>query len=290
MPTVLDLFAGSGGWSVACAARGLHDIGIDWDPGACATRRAAGFATINSNVAAIRPTDFTGIDGLVASPPCQPFSAAGRRQGMGDPRSRFVYQPMRFIRQLRPAWVAMEEVPAVLPVWQACAAELRDLGYATWTGVLSADAYGVAQTRRRAFLLASRRTRRIGPPPPTHTRYAHRGPRCVLPLRPWVSMADALGRGLSHRPAFTVTTAGNAWGGTHARSVLRHAGLSGRWVGQPGPLSAAEFGVLQSFPADFPWQGADSSVLTQIGNAVPPVLAAAVVSRVAVDRCVPHAA
>jgi DNA (cytosine-5)-methyltransferase 1 len=98
MPTVLDVFAGSGGWSWACARLGLHDIGIEGDPWACTTRHAAGFDTIDSDVAAIRPKNYAGITGLIASPPCQPFSAAGRRQGLGDPRGLLVYQPMRVIR------------------------------------------------------------------------------------------------------------------------------------------------------------------------------------------------
>jgi DNA (cytosine-5)-methyltransferase 1 len=186
MSTVLDLFAGPGGWSLACGRLGLRDIGIEWDPRACETRRAAGLTTVEVDVAAVDPQDYRDAEGIVASPPCQPFSAAGRRGGLDDPRGPLVYQPMRFARQMRPRWIALEEVPAVLPIWESFAFELRRLGYAAWAGILSAEEYGVPQTRRRAFLLASRAGGGIVPRTPTHTRYHPKKPRRIPPSKPWV--------------------------------------------------------------------------------------------------------
>ncbi|WP_322770314.1 DNA cytosine methyltransferase [Frankia sp. Cr1] len=284
MSIVLDLFAGPGGWSLACHRLGFHDLGIEWDPWTCATRRAAGLTTIESDVAAMDPADYRDIAGLIASPPCQPFSAAGKRRGLADPRGRLVYQPMRFARHIHPPWIAMEEVPTVLPLWETFAGSLRRDGYATWTGILSAEEYGVPQTRRRAFLLASRMRDHIHPPKPTHTRYVPGHPRHAPPLQPWVSMADVLGRGMLDRPAFTVTTRGNSWGGSSTRRALQQAQQKGRWAGLDGRLTAAEFGVLQSFPAGFPWQGTHTRQLVQVGNAVPPALAVAVLSAVARDQ------
>nr|WP_239382123.1 DNA cytosine methyltransferase [Frankia sp. CIT1] len=203
--------------------------------------------------------------------------------GLGDPRGQLVYQPMRFIRVLRPAWVALEEVPGVLPIWESFAAELGRLGYATWTGIVSAEEFGVPQTRRRAILLASLLTHTVVPPAPTHARY-RRGeyPGPLLPPRPrWMSMADAIGRGLPDRPAYTVTTRGNGWGGTGARRPIREAQRTGRWQGPHDALTVAEFGVLQGFSAGHPWQGSTDNQLKQVGNAVPPGLACVVLSCVA---------
>ncbi|MEX5712882.1 DNA cytosine methyltransferase [Parafrankia sp. FMc6] len=290
MSTVLDLFAGPGGWSLACKKLGLAEIGIEWDHWTCETRRAAGLNTIEKDIDAIRPEDYAGITGLIASPPCQPFSVAGNRLWLADPRGRLIHQPMRFARALRPAWIAMEEVLAVLPIWERFAYELRRSGYATWVGILSAEEYSVPQTRRRAFLLASRTQDTIRPPQPTHTRYGVKTTRYAPPLKPWRSMADALGRGIIDRPSFTVTTRGNSWGGTSTRESIRAAVLEGRWAGPDDRLTVTEFGLLQSFPADYPWQGTNASRLLQTGNAVPPALAAAVLSSVALSQALAYAA
>jgi DNA (cytosine-5)-methyltransferase 1 len=126
-----------------------------------------------------------------------------------------VWQPARWVARLRPRWVALEQVPAVLPLWQAMARALEQHGYRCWTGVLSSERFGVAQTRKRAILLASL-DHQPQPPEATHQAYvpgepAQEGePDLFGPgLRPWRSMAEALGWGMSDEPAPTVMTARN---------------------------------------------------------------------------------
>ena len=112
-----------------------------------------------------------------------------------DPRSLLTVEPLRFALALRPRWVALEQVPAVLELWTLFAALLCAHGYESAVGVLSAERYGVPQTRKRAFLIASL----DGPvslPEPTHRSYNARRketPEDELGLEPWVSMAEALG-------------------------------------------------------------------------------------------------
>ena len=89
-----------------------------------------------------------------------------------DPRSALVCQPVRWVRDLRPEWVALEEVPAVAGLWEHFARIFRGWGYSVWTGDLCAADYGVPQTRTRRILTASR-VRTVGPPPPTHSETAH---------------------------------------------------------------------------------------------------------------------
>lgn len=54
-----------------------------------------------------------------------------------------VVEPARFIAACRPEWVALEQVPAVLPLWRVYADELQKLGYSTWHGILNAADYGI---------------------------------------------------------------------------------------------------------------------------------------------------
>jgi len=106
--------------------------------------------------------------------------------------SLLVVEPLRYIRDLRPEWVALEQVPAVLPLWRHIAHILRGWGYSAWTTVLNAADFGVPQTRQRAILGASR-VRRVGPPAPTHAKDPGDGGLFGDVLLPWVSMAEALG-------------------------------------------------------------------------------------------------
>lgn len=217
---IVDGFAGPGGWSEGLRMLGLVDVGLEWDDAACRTRAAAGHTTIRCDVAAYPTEPFKGrIKGKLSSPPCQGWSRAGKglslldqplvhqavedlahgrdtRAHLGaacqDPRSILAAEPMRWLHDLRPEWVCMEQVPDVLPLWKQYAEILRAWGYSVWVGILNAADYGVPQTRRRAILIASR-VRQVTAPPPTHTELPAGEDLFGDDLPGWVSMADALG-------------------------------------------------------------------------------------------------
>lgn len=218
--TAVDLFAGAGGWDCGARDLGFDPLGIELDPSACATRRAAGMATVEGDIAALDPSDYP-CDLLIASPPCQAWSMAGKREGekdiarvhkltaaiaagrdfeepeWADPRSRLVTEPLRWIVALKPSLVALEQVPPVLDYWNLVAGYMRDMGYSVWTGILSSERYGVPQTRKRAILMADLNGP-VHPPQPTHQAYVPGEPAqhqhtLEGELLPWVSMAQALG-------------------------------------------------------------------------------------------------
>jgi DNA (cytosine-5)-methyltransferase 1 len=296
-PRVLDLFAGAGGWDVALAARSLDVLGVELDAACCVTRRAAGLATQEADVAALDPAAFAGIEGLVASPPCQAYSKGGKRKGLADPRGQLVHEPMRFVRALRPSWVCFEQVPEVLPIWEDNARQLRALGYYAWANLLSGEELGLPQSRTRAILLA--RVRDRGPlawPSPTHRAFAAPAHRAVLPPAP--GWAEVLGLD----PAAHVLRTGMDWredGTSQERAGARpcptigtktlsqwkivhvaDAAQSARRTDVGRALSARELGLLQSFPICFPWQGTLAVQGKQIGNAIPPLMAGAAMDAV----------
>ena len=142
-----------------------------------------------------------------------------------------VAEPARFIAAGHPEWIALEQVPAVLSLWQVYAEELRRRGYSVWCGKLNAADYGVPQTRERAILVASR-VRHASRPEPTHY-----DPRKGMQLwgSPWVTMAEALGWGATGRPSVSVTAGGTATGGAEpfghrGRDALEAEQDAGRWA------------------------------------------------------------
>ena len=185
--------------------------------------------------------------------------------------SALILQPARRVAQMRPDHVALEQVPGALPVFEAYAIVLRNLGWSAWCGVLNAANYGVPQTRRRAILVASRRGR-VRMPEPTHAE--HLG-GLFGDLLPWVTMRDALGWGLDV-PAPTIVPGGEPVGDFGAqREIVAMAREAGRPTVK---IPMRERAILQSFPADYEWVGKVTEKRRQVGNAVPPLLAAHVLA------------
>lgn len=317
-PFIVDLFAGPGGLDVASHWLGVPVVGVEWDVNACATRERAGLMTVQKDVRDLGPRSFPSANILAGGPPCQTFTVAGSGAGrraldivqalvemlgsgqtaevkgilsqMEDERTGLVLEPLRWalaaLDDDRPyEAIVLEQVPAVRPVWDAFAAVLRRHGYGVDVGVVRTEQFGVPQTRRRAILIA-RLGANVGLPTATHREYRKGVARTSgnQSQLPWVSMADALdrsssfevisnygsggipsarGRRASDQPAFTVT------GKISRNRVVSPCGTVGRFT-------AAEAGQLQTFPADYPWSETDTA--QQIGNAIPPRLAAHVLA------------
>lgn len=340
----VDLFGGPGGWDVTIRTFGIRTYGIESNHDTCLTRFAAGLPTVMGDVRKYGPANFPNAKGLIASPPCQTFTYGGKgagrlamdavlalaslyaarrpvdMSGLSDERTGLVLEPLRWALEAIDAgqpyeWITLEQVPAVLPVWEAIGRVLEAEGYSVATGKLSAEQYGVPQQRLRAVLVA----RLNGPatlPTPTHSHYYSSDPSKLDPgLLPPVAQATVLGWGMTERP-YLALAAGTAAGGTDpqmvggsgARKALDAERVAGRWIEKAHPdgpdqwarpfekqtvnipplnalpanrndggrLSINEAAVLQSFPGDYPWRGGKSSQYQQVGNAVPPRLAEAV--------------
>ncbi|WP_063712614.1 DNA cytosine methyltransferase [Nocardia concava] len=311
---MIDLFAGPGGLDVAASWLGITTVGIESDRDACLTRLEAKLGTRQADVRTLEMLDlFPNAKILTGGPPCQTFSVAGSGAGrraldqvvsfmsrmaagedieaelesLDDVRTGLVLQPLRWalaaIDKGRPfETIVLEQVPTVLPVWEAMAAELRKLRYEVRVRIVHTEEFGVPQTRRRAILIACR-DRAAHFPKPTHRRYKKGVPRedGDPDFLPWTTMSEALpnrpyefhvvsnygtggdpklrGQRGSNEPSATVT-------GKVRRNRIVSSGKD------QDRLKPEEAGRLQTFPLDYPWSGLDQ--YQQVGNAVPPRVAA----------------
>lgn len=303
-----DLFAGSG-WGVACQRLGITEYGVENMPGAIETRRINGMETVFEDVwdGLTDPSIVPKHNILIASPPCQTFSVAGKRHGtseretvislvsrvaegesldslragLSDERTALVLSPLEYALTHRPEYIVWEQVPSVIPIWEACADVLRKQGYHVDTGVLNTADYGVPQSRRRAILMASR-TFKVKLPEPQPRR---------------LSMFEALGWGLTNRPSPTITShTGISRTARGSQMVYERAIEAGEFVfkkplseGTPSKVAKSGIGfkyppdcinasleeeaLLQTYPAGFRFGGTKKEQAVQVGNAVPPLFA-----------------
>lgn len=106
-----------------------------------------------------------GIDILVAGPPCQGHSNLNNYTRRDDPRNLLYLRAVRCAEILKPDTLIIENVPGVLHdkhgVLQRADEYLKDIGYSVSYGVVRMWLVGVAQTRQRMLLIASRKARNV---------------------------------------------------------------------------------------------------------------------------------
>ena len=98
------------------------------------------------------------IDVLVGGTPCQSFSVAGLRKGLSDPRGNLMLTYLAIAARYQPNWLVWENVPGVLSSnrgrdFGTFLGALAELGYGFAYRVLDAQYFGVAQRRRRVFVV-----------------------------------------------------------------------------------------------------------------------------------------
>lgn len=96
------------------------------------------------------------VDIVVGGSPCQSFSIAGGRESL-DGESRLMFEYIRAVSVIRPRWLLWENVPGVLSTrdnaFGQLLEELEKLGYGLAWRTLDSQFFGVAQRRRRVFLV-----------------------------------------------------------------------------------------------------------------------------------------
>jgi len=141
------------------------------------------------------------IDVVAGCPPCPPWSVAGKRLGVADPRGMLLPGFIDLAMALAPRVIVHENVPGLASaelggekggLLRLLVAELRRNGYRVTWAICSAADYGAPQNRERLVLIASRD---VDPllPEPTHSRDGSGG------LPRWRTLRDAL-QGLPEQP------------------------------------------------------------------------------------------
>jgi DNA (cytosine-5)-methyltransferase 1 len=102
--------------------------------------------------------DIGPIDLLVGGTPCQSFSVAGLRKGLEDPRGNLALTYVGILNRFKPKWFVWENVPGVLSSsggrdFGSFLGALGQIGYGFAYRVLDAQYFGVAQRRRRVFVV-----------------------------------------------------------------------------------------------------------------------------------------
>lgn len=162
--TVGDLFAGVGGFSLGFIRAGFSlSWAVEWDKNCQhVLRKHHPQAKLMGDISAVQPEDLPDVDVIIGGSPCQDLSIAGKRKGLEGERSGLFHEFIRLIRAKRPKWVVWENVSGALSSnggkdFAAVLSEMADSGYSDISyRVLDARFFGVAQRRRRLFVVASR--------------------------------------------------------------------------------------------------------------------------------------
>jgi DNA (cytosine-5)-methyltransferase 1 len=160
------------------------------------------------------------VDLLVGGTPCQSFSVAGLRGGLADPRGNLALRFVQLAAVMQPKWIVWENVPGVLSSGKGrdfgtFLGALGELGYGFAYRILDAQWHGVAQRRRRVFVVGH--------------------------LGDWRRAAAVL---FERESVFgNPPTRGKAWEGV-ARSTAASLTSSGRGVERPGESRGQDDVVL----------------------------------------------
>ncbi|MDT6939822.1 DNA (cytosine-5-)-methyltransferase [Brucella pseudogrignonensis] len=277
---VVELFCGAGGMS-----SGLRNAGFDviqaydaWDSAVATYRENVGTHVLQHDL-----NDILGVGSMIASlqpdmicggPPCQDYSAAGRRQEGENASMTKAFAMLVVIA--RPQWFLMENVQqaANSKAWTEAREIVKRAGYGLTEAKLDASYFGVAQSRKRLFVIG-RLGERDG------------------------FLASALVAAKSEKQK----TLRDLFGADCPKSIYFHPRLKGKravWTSsEPAPtlrasslrpipksrdvpdgtavLTEEQMAQIQGFPASWKWLGKTKHDRMQlIANAVPPPLAKAI--------------
>lgn len=226
-------------------------------------------------------------DIVVGGFPCQDFSLAGKRRGLGVKRGQLYLSMAKVIERLQPKLFLAENVKGLLS-WEGglgirtMIEDFSALGYDVEYQLLNTANFGVPQARERVIIVGVRKDlhKKIKWAQPTHSDTAEGG------LKPWVTIRDAVhdiedetvqqqlpnfgyskAKYLPGKQGNTITKPDKpapTMRAEHHGNIEFHYSL-------PRRLSAREAARIQSFPDTFEFVSSVTDTYRQVGNAVAPV-------------------
>jgi DNA (cytosine-5)-methyltransferase 1 len=129
------------------------------------------------DITKINPADLEKVDVITAGFPCQDLSVAGKRKGLQGERSGLFFELKRIVAGVRPAWIVVENVPGLFSSnrgrdFGLVLFHLAECGYGLAWRILDSRYFGVAQRRRRVFIVGC-----LGKPCPPEILFESEGVR-----------------------------------------------------------------------------------------------------------------
>lgn len=295
MIRAVDLFAGAGGMSLGAELAGLEVLAaVDHWPIAVASHAANHPRATHhcEDLAVMDPYKLPDHDVMLAAPVCGGHAKArGKERAHHDASRSTAWCVVRVAEAKRPRWLVIENVPemlswALFPAWKHA---LELLGYGVTTQVVRAEETGEVPQRRHRLVIVGHLGRpmsvRIEPRPPMAAR-------TVLDLeggswRPWreyaprsVARIEAAQRRRGRDVLVPYYGSSSSHAGVSLDGPIGTLTTRDRYVLVRGELARVltvqEQLALSGFPRDYALRGTRREQVMQVGNAVPPPLAAAV--------------
>ena len=313
IPT-LSLFSGGGGLDIAFSDAGfdiieLVEIDSRFTPTLSNNFNKQGVVKC-LDIRNYNPSNDLKVDMIIGGPPCQTFSAAGRRasgvKGTNDPRGTLFEEYIRILKKLKPKAFLFENVAGIIgaengKAWESIIEAFESTGYEVYWRILDSADYGVPQHRERVFIVGLK-SGDFKFPSPTHGPDANEpyytAGKAVQSLQleanieklaingRWSKLIPGIPPGLNYsyytakmgypRPVF-------AWRSkfsdfmykadpeTPVRTIKAQGGqYTGPFSWENRHFDVNELKRLQTFPDEYEISGVRRVQIHQIGNSVPP--------------------
>ena len=268
--TFIDLFAGIGGFHLAC-----HNIGgecvfaSEWDND-CRKTYTKNFnkiapkifnkdGTPNNNyvgdITLVEPSSIPDHDLICAGFPCQPFSQAGYKRGFNDTRGTLFFNVANIMKEKQPKVVFLENVRGLLnhdngKTFEVIKNTVEELGYNFHIKIIKASDFGLPQHRPRLYMACIRKDLNDTFEFPT-----------PIPLK--MTMSDVFEGHVDKEIGFTLRVGGKGspisdrrnWDGYIVDGVEKRV----------GPKEGKR---MQGFPDDFEFPVSKGAAMKQLGNSV----------------------